>query len=213
MGGRAAGRALTMAHVRQTKGAETPTRRSRRFFGPNFSRMCSGLSGGLLLAFFISGGASATLAQVKPASGASGAAAPVCRADLAFVQGAGGKPSAQFHIEIADDAAERAQGLMHRETLPASAGMLFIYPEAAPRAFWMKNTLIPLDIMFFDSTGTLLNTVANARPMREDPLPSNGDAQYVLEIQGGLAAKLGLKRGAALRHPAIDPDLAALPCQ
>lgn len=168
-------------------------------------RKNAGFGGGLLLAFFMFIGAQGATAQGEGAGAA-------CREDVAVLNRADGRQAARFHIEIADDAEERAQGLMHREALPASAGMLFIYPEAAPRAFWMKNTLIPLDILFFDAAGGLLNTVANATPLREDPLPSIGDAQYVLEIQGGMAAKLSLGEGVALRHPRIEAGIALSPC-
>ncbi|WP_376873799.1 DUF192 domain-containing protein [Albirhodobacter sp. R86504] len=139
-------------------------------------------------------------------------AAPRCDLDAAVILGADGRKRAQFRIEIADDEAERAQGLMFRDSISSSAGMLFVYETEASRAFWMKNTLIPLDIMFFDGAGELLNIVASAQPLREDALPSEGKAQFVLEIQGGLAAKLGLTAGDVLRHPDVPQDKALAPC-
>lgn len=134
-----------------------------------------------------------------------------CRDDRALLIYPAGQ--AQFTIEIADTEAERARGLMQRASMPRSEGMLFIYPDAAERAFWMKNTMIPLDILFFDEAGVLVGLQENARPFDLTPLPSKGAARFVLEINGGLAAKLRITEGAHLAHPAIDPAQAALPCE
>ncbi|MEZ5684957.1 MAG: DUF192 domain-containing protein [Paracoccaceae bacterium] len=137
--------------------------------------------------------------------------AQACRADRAILLYPAGQ--AQFTIELAETPEARAQGLMQRPALARSAGMLFVYPDAAERAFWMKNTLIALDILFFDATGRLIHIHENARPFDLTPLPSRGTARFVLEINGGLAAKLRITEGARLAHPAIDPALAALPCR
>ena len=118
----------------------------------------------------------------------------------------------RFSVEVMDTEADRAQGLMNRESLPKFSGMLFVYPEPGPVAFWMKNTLIPLDMLFFDETGTLVNIHENARPLDETPIPGGNDIVYVLEINGGLAAELGIDLGAELRHPALDQESAAWPC-
>jgi uncharacterized membrane protein (UPF0127 family) len=77
----------------------------------------------------------------------------------------------------------------------------------------MKNTLIPLDMLFFDAEGRLARVGANAVPGDETPVPGGPGIQYVLEIRGGLAARLGIAEGAALRHPAVDPARAAQPCR
>ena len=148
----------------------------------------------------------AALALMAPA--VAGAAS--CREDRVDLRGSGG--SAAFSVEIADDAGERALGLMHRETMAKSHGMLFVYEREQPVAFWMKNTLIPLDIIFIDSTGTVVHVAPMARPMDETPLPSGGPVRFVLEINGGLAARLGLGEGTQVRHPQIDQRLAAWPC-
>ena len=111
-----------------------------------------------------------------------------------------------------DDAAERAQGLMHRESLPRFAGMLFVYESPQPVAFWMKNTLIPLDMLFFDGAGRLTRIKASAAPHDETPVVGGDAVRYVLEINGGLAAELGIDPGAELRHPALDQATAAWPC-
>ena len=132
-----------------------------------------------------------------------------CAPDRLDLRGPWGQ--AQFSVELADDPAERAQGLMMRETLPRMTGMLFVYERPQPVAFWMKNTLIPLDMLFADSTGTVRRIHRRAVPLDETPIPGGQDIQYVLEINGGMADLLGLTPGSEIRHPAIGPD-AAWPC-
>ncbi|MBW6505741.1 MAG: DUF192 domain-containing protein [Rhodobacteraceae bacterium] len=134
-----------------------------------------------------------------------------CHDDLALFRFPGGQ--AQFTVEIADDVAERAQGLMHRASLPASAGMLFIYEHPQAAAFWMKNTLLPLDMIFIDATGTVTRVHANARPLDETPIPGGDGVLMVLEINGGLAARVGIRPGAELAHPRLAQATAAFPCQ
>jgi uncharacterized membrane protein (UPF0127 family) len=141
---------------------------------------------------------------------AAPALAADCAPDVADIRS--GATQLRFTVEVADDEAERAQGLMNRESLPRFGGMLFVYDSARPVSFWMKNTLIPLDMLFFDETGTLVSIHANAVPHDETPIPSGEPAQFVLEINGGAAAKLGLAPGAVLRHPAVDPARAAWSC-
>jgi hypothetical protein len=138
------------------------------------------------------------------------AAAADCAPGIADVRS--GASEARFRVEIADDEGERAQGLMFRESLPAFGGMLFVYEAPREASFWMKNTLIPLDILFFDAEGRLLRVHENAVPGDLTPIPSGGEAQFVLEINGGAARRLGLLEDAELRHPAIDPDRAAWSC-
>ena len=120
---------------------------------------------------------------------------------------------ARFQIEIARTEEARARGLMQRAKLPRLSGMLFVYPDEKPRAFWMKNTLIPLDILFFDARGVLVGMQENARPFDLTPLPSGAPARFVLEINGGLAKTLRITKGAAMAHPDISPDLAAFHCE
>ncbi|WP_291240491.1 DUF192 domain-containing protein [Gemmobacter sp.] len=122
-------------------------------------------------------------------------------------------PLARFHVEIADDSAERAKGLMFREAMASGAGMLFVYDRPQPAAFWMKNTLIPLDMVFADARGVVTHVHANAVPGDESPIPGGDAVQYVLEINGGLAARLGIVPGAELRHPAIAGAAWACPAR
>jgi len=104
-----------------------------------------------------------------------------------------------FNIEIADNEASRSQGLMYRKSLPESAGMLFIFPKLARHAFWMKNTLIPLDMIFLDANLVVVGIVANATP---GSLNSRGVAKeslYVLELNAGSAEKFSIKEGSQAR--------------
>ncbi len=118
----------------------------------------------------------------------------------------------RFTVEVADDNAERRQGLMFRESMPASAGMLFVYDNPRHASFWMDNTLIPLDMVFADETGTVTRIHENAVPRDQTTIDGGQGVQFVLEINGGLARRLGIAEGAVLRHPAIDPAIAAFPC-
>lgn len=120
--------------------------------------------------------------------------------------------SVRFDVEVVDTVESRAQGLMHRESLDRFGGMLFVYDAPQPVAFWMENTVIPLDMLFFDASGTLLRIHENAVPLDRTPIPGGDDIQYVLEINGGAASQLGIEVGAELRHPAIDPERAAWSC-
>lgn len=123
-----------------------------------------------------------------------------------------GETTLRFRVEVADDPAERSRGLMYREELPRFGGMLFVYDAPEPVAFWMKNTLIPLDMLFFDASGRLAAVHENAVPGDLTPIPGGDAIQYVLEINGGAARKLGIAPGAELRHPALDQARAAWPC-
>jgi uncharacterized protein len=119
--------------------------------------------------------------------------------------------SESFAVELADEPAERSRGLMFRETLDPAAGMLFVYDAPRRATFWMKNTLIPLDMIFADATGTVTKVHAEAIPGDLTTIDGGEGVAVVLEINGGLAARLGIGPGAELRHPAIGPQ-AAWPC-
>lgn len=140
----------------------------------------------------------------------AGMAQAECRPETVEVRGQGGVT--RFTVEVADSNAERSQGLMFRESMPASAGMLFVYDNPRRASFWMENTLIPLDMIFADETGTVTRIHENAVPRDRTSIDGGTDVQFVLEINGGLARRLGITEGAVLRHPAIDPSIAAFPC-
>lgn len=139
-----------------------------------------------------------------------GALAAECRDDTVELRGPWG--TARFSVEIADTERERAKGLMHRESLPRGAGMLFAYDAPADLAFWMRNTLIELDLLFADETGRITHIHNRAQPLDETLISSNGKALVVLEINGGLAALYGINVGSEMRQPLFDQAVAAWPC-
>jgi uncharacterized membrane protein (UPF0127 family) len=124
-----------------------------------------------------------------------------------------GSSLAAFDIEVVDTFETRAKGLMFREDLARFSGMLFIYEQPQSVSFWMRNTLIPLDMIFLDQTGLVVNVHSNAIPLDETAIFGGENILAVLEINGGLAQKLGIKIGARLQHPAFDQNIAAWPCK
>lgn len=140
-----------------------------------------------------------------------------CRADqVVFLDGTRQIP---VQVEIADDLQERAQGLMFRKTLAPGTGMLFVYQEPAPVSFWMRNTLIYLDMIFIDAQGVIRHIHPNARPLDETSVPGAlpGDPDparlLVVEVPGGDAARLGLRAGMPMAHPAVPQNRAIAPCK
>lgn len=141
---------------------------------------------------------------------APGAVAAACSATSVEVRSA--DTLARFNVEIADTDAERALGLMNREKLVASAGMLFVYDTPRRASFWMKDTLIPLDMIFADSAGRVTRVHSGAKPLDKTAINGGKDVRFVLEINGGLAKRLGIKAGSVLRNPVIDQAIAVWPC-
>lgn len=141
-----------------------------------------------------------------------------CRADAALIR-TGPDRALSFAVEVVDTVETRAQGLMFRRDLPAGRGMLFVYPEPQPVSFWMRNTLIPLDMVFLDAQGVIRHIHRMARPLDETPVPGAavGDPDparlLVLEIAGGEADRLGLQTGQVLAHPAVPAANAVWPCR
>src|SRR5882724_1996046 len=107
-----------------------------------------------------------------------------------------GQRKVTFRVELARTAPEHEKGLMYREHLAPDAGMLFLFERPAMQTFWMKNTLIPLDMIFISSDHTIAGIVVDAEPLTLTPRAVNEPAQYVLEIGGGLATRLGIRAGA-----------------
>lgn len=112
--------------------------------------------------------------------------------------------SVRFSTEVVDSPESRAQGLMNRETLGMFTGMLFVYPNPQPMWFWMRNTLIPLDMVFIDAQGVVQYVHENAIPLDETMIFGGDDIQYVFEINGGLARTLEIAVGSEVRHPSIS---------
>ncbi len=113
----------------------------------------------------------------------------------------------RFYVEIADDDASRTQGLMFRDHLADNRGMFFIFRREEPRSFWMRNTRIPLDIIYLDRDLRVVSISANTPPCRTrqcPSYPSRGPAQYVLEINAGQAEALELKRGETINTGNIN---------
>ncbi len=123
-----------------------------------------------------------------------------------------GKAIVRFNIEVADTGAERAQGLMNRKKLAKSSGMLFVYQTPQRAGFWMKNTLIPLDMIFADATGLVTRVHSNAKPLDKTRIDGGDGVAFVLEINGGLAKRLGIVEGSELRHPVIEQTNAVWAC-
>lgn len=109
--------------------------------------------------------------------------------------------SHKFIVEIARTPAEQAQGLMHRQSLAPDRGMLFPYSPPQEASFWMKDTLIPLDIIFIAPGGAIHRIEANAVPMSLEPVASGVPVEAVLELAGGRAAELGLAPGDRVEWP------------
>ena len=106
-----------------------------------------------------------------------------------------------FTVKVAETERQRRHGLMFVSHLPERHGMLFVFESEAPRQFWMKNTQIPLDMLFFDSAGRLVNMIHAAVPFSLTRRNSNGPARYVLELNGGAAAKFDVQPDAQLLLP------------
>jgi uncharacterized protein len=112
------------------------------------------------------------------------------------------KGSVEIKVEIAKTPLERARGLMFREKLQDGQGMLFVFEDEDFRAFWMKDTPQPLDILYIAADGKLVS-VQKGEPFSTDPIPSGEPAQFVLELARGEAGRLGLSSGALISHPII----------
>jgi len=123
------------------------------------------------------------------------ATAPTARVELVTAAGA----RHEVAVELARTDAEQARGLMFRSALAEDAGMLFIFPDTARRAFWMKNTLIPLDMLFVDEAGVVAGIVREATPLTLEQRDPGVPCRYVLEVRGGWAARHDVAPGARLR--------------
>ncbi|HEX8341944.1 MAG TPA: DUF192 domain-containing protein [Tepidisphaeraceae bacterium] len=113
--------------------------------------------------------------------------------------------TAELELEIADEDPERETGLMYRAAMPAGHGMLFIFPDEVPRSFWMKNTYIPLDILYLDARGKIVS-IKPMRPLNLDGVTSEKPAKFAIELNRGGAAATGAAVGDVI---AVPPDLVA----
>jgi uncharacterized membrane protein (UPF0127 family) len=110
-----------------------------------------------------------------------------------------------FTVELARTEAEREYGLMNRPSMPADHGMLFDFGADRPVYMWMKDTLIPLDMIFIDRTGRITGIAARAVPESAEIIASPGPVRAVLEVNGGVAERLGIKPGDRVEHPLFGP--------
>ncbi|WP_170759868.1 DUF192 domain-containing protein [Ruegeria lacuscaerulensis] len=140
----------------------------------------------------------------------TGSVLAACRDDRVGLRN--DKTQISFDIELAVTPQERARGLMFRESLPQRSGMLFIFDPPQPVAFWMKNTLIPLDIVFVDRAGTVTSVHANAQPGDLTPIEGGDSVFAVLEINAGLADRYLITPGTQMRHIVFSQGPAIWPC-
>jgi len=129
------------------------------------------------------------------------ATGPVRPADLQTVEIASKNGVHAFSVEMAENEADRAKGLMYRKELPEGKGMLFDFKRDQEVSFWMQNTYIPLDMLFIRGDGTILRIAENTEPLSTKLVPSGGAVRAVLEVIGGTARKFGIAPGDRVAHP------------
>lgn len=110
----------------------------------------------------------------------------------------------EFKVELAETESERAQGLMYRRSLNEDSGMLFLYPRSRRTSMWMKNTFIPLDIIFIDEVGRIIRIAERTIPESTQSIPSGGPVKAVLEINAGVSERLGIAVGDQVYHPDLN---------
>lgn len=173
--------------------------------------VAAGLAGLLLLAAACGGEPDAaardgaTVADTSAASAATGQAAGPERGEASGAEDADGRrlttidvAGYDVRVEIADDDAERRRGLMHRDSLPEDEGMLFVYPEEQTLSFWMRETVIPLDIAFVDRRGYIVD-IQQMDPHTEELHESSSPAMYALELNRGWFEEHGVEEGDRVR--------------
>ena len=116
-----------------------------------------------------------------------------------------GERKLTFHVELALTSDQQTRGLMFRQSLATDAGMLFVFDRQSVHAFWMKNTLIPLDMLFIGADRRIVGIVANAEPKTETARTVGEPSQYVLEIGGGLSGQLGIRPGQLVDFQGVPP--------
>ena len=119
---------------------------------------------------------------------------------------AGGR-EVRVQVELALTPEEKTRGLMHREHLAEGHGMLFVFPNEEVRTFWMKNTLVPLDMIFIRADGRVAGVVHSAEPLTTTPRTVGRPSKYVLEVPGGYARAMGIDEGARVRFEGISSEL------
>ncbi len=141
------------------------------------------------------------VASLMPATAQSGSASSTL--EPLQIMTASGRHD--FSVEVMRTDEERARGLMYRRFMAANRGMLFDFKTEQPINMWMKNTYLPLDMIFIARNGSVTHVVADTEPLSERIISSNGPAFAVLEVNAGIAAKIGLKPGDRVQHPMFRP--------
>ena len=124
------------------------------------------------------------------------------KSELSIITSNGSKHN--FLVEVAKTEEEKKIGLMFRKTLAKNAGMLFLYKREALRLMWMKNTFIPLDILFIDKKGVIKRVVKRTTPHSLATISSRKSVLAVLELRGGITSSLEIKKGDRIEHPAFE---------
>lgn len=163
---------------------------ARRTQGSALGRMVS-----VLLFLFIFPLLGAAFGQQAASRSASDGPQFKPQGQLVFVKNGTGKVLKMITIQIADNNDERAEGLMWRRYMPEDDGMLFMFDDQEILTFWMKNTYIPLDMVFADKSGRIVSIYPDATPLSEASISSVEPAQYVVEVNGGFCAKYGISAG------------------
>ena len=137
----------------------------------------------------------ATLALAGPVTGA-------CKPGIVSLRGDFGQ--ADIRVELAETLESQSNGLKFRESMPRFSGMLFVFPTPKSAVFWMQDTPLPLDMIFADESGLISRIHKMAIPFSLDHIDGGSGVLAVLEVNGGLTDKLGLKPGDQMRHPAFQ---------
>lgn len=140
------------------------------------------------------------VAPLAPAAARSRACAPQATLKQEPLEIVTARGVAKFTVELADTPRRQDIGMMCRRAVAPDHGMLFDFHTPRPVSFWMRNTLIPLDMVFIDAGGRVYSIIRNAEPLTDTPRPSGGPVRGVLEIGGGRAAQLGILPGDRVRH-------------
>lgn len=142
--------------------------------------------------------------------GAASSVIAACQADAVTLKN--DQTEIRFTIELAQTPEERSRGLMFRDFMAQRAGMLFVFEHPQRVSFWMKNTLIPLDMIFTDRSGTVTHVHHGAIPGDETPIPGGDQVYATLEINAGLARRYGIAPGTVMQHQVFSGGPAAWPC-
>ncbi|MDR3517829.1 MAG: DUF192 domain-containing protein [Azospirillaceae bacterium] len=178
-------------------------RLASRWITPGLTRCLAGVSVAVLIGLVVEGAVGAPDAFAQDTTADTAPEVTLPRELLSIGTRAGGRY--RFTVEVATTMAQQARGLMFRRTLATDAGMLFVEQFPRTMTMWMENTLIPLDMLFIDRQGQIVNIAERATPLSQDTIPSAGPVIAVLELNGGTAARLGIRAG----DHVVTPSLAA----